>query len=358
MEILNLLAKYGDAIVVKTTKNGKPFTIVIDGGPVSTNEEIASYITNLGYIDLMVLTHYDEDHIGGLLAYFRRFRGKTLPVGKLWCNCAQKIDFVDTDISDAGYRNAGSLAVYLREAQKFNPEFEWREDICVPIQENGEMAIRKLDDGDLSITILSPTSEILSRLKDNYEDYLTKHPMKIDELQGDKLIASARGKSDLQSSIDDLAKSDKPRVSNLMNDSSIAFLLEAEGKKVLFMGDANPSVVANAIKNIGCALPLKVDLTKVSHHGSKNNISFDLLNVIDCNKFAFSTNGGTGRSYHPDRKTLALILRSSNRKEQPVEFYFNYSLQEIQQRTDALLKDDEVTEENCKIIDNTVRITL
>ena len=46
MEILNLLAKYGDAIVVKTTKNGKPFTIVIDGGPVSTNEEIASYITN------------------------------------------------------------------------------------------------------------------------------------------------------------------------------------------------------------------------------------------------------------------------------------------------------------------------
>lgn len=37
---------------------------------------------------------------------------------------------------------------------------------------------------------------------------------------------------------------------------------------------------------------------KVSHHGSRNNISVELLDMIKCDKFIISTDGGTGNSYH------------------------------------------------------------
>ena len=67
MEIQLLPAEYGDAIIIKTMAEGNPFTIVVDGGPKGTSDEIAQIYKDLGHIDLMILTHFDEDHIMGLI---------------------------------------------------------------------------------------------------------------------------------------------------------------------------------------------------------------------------------------------------------------------------------------------------
>lgn len=40
MTIHMLSAEYGDAIVIRTMAEGKPFTIVVDGGPETTAENI------------------------------------------------------------------------------------------------------------------------------------------------------------------------------------------------------------------------------------------------------------------------------------------------------------------------------
>ena len=45
----------------------------------------------------------------------------------------------------------------------------------------------------------------------------------------------------------------------------------------------------------------------MSHHGSKANIRKKLLEMIDCDKYLFTTNGGTAGAYHPDRQTLACV---------------------------------------------------
>ena len=72
MIIQNLKAEYGDAFVIKTTADGKPYTIVVDGGPESSCKAIADYYAKLGFINLMILTHYDEDHAHGGPHHARR----------------------------------------------------------------------------------------------------------------------------------------------------------------------------------------------------------------------------------------------------------------------------------------------
>ena len=78
------------------------------------------------------------------------------------------------------------------------------------------------------------------------------------------------------------------------------------------------------------AIPESVNHVKVAHHGSRNNISNELLDIIDCDNFIFSTNGGIANANHPDREAIANILchpqRNRNKK---IHLYFNYLLNDI-----------------------------
>jgi len=340
VEIQLLPAEYGDAIIIKTMAEGKPFTIVVDGGPKGTSDEIAQIYKDLGHIDLMILTHFDEDHIMGLIKYVKLFREEQLPVDRFWCNCAQYIDIPnDTFISAAGYENANTLAAYLRAQRLQNPSFEWREDIQIGTS---------LTKGDLNLYVVSPSPEILTTLKEEYNTYIRKHPQ-IDEESKSTDIASYRVEQDAKTTIDDLVKTDKPRSVNLWNKASIAFLLIAEGKQILLTGDADADTIAGGLERIPeVELPIHLDLMKAAHHGSKNNISLNLLEHIRSNRFAFTTNGGIRNWYHPDRKTIALMLRGKNRDmEKTVEFIFNYPLEKIESHTGVLMSTEEKACENC-----------
>lgn len=356
MEIHLLQAAYGDAIIIKTQCQGKPFTIVVDGGPEECADEIASRIEAEGNIDLMVLTHFDEDHIKGLVRYVERYDGKQLPVKRFWCNCAQEIDLAsDGEIANARYDNANTLAEYLREQKKNNGDFSWAEDIY--------NTLNPLILGDLRIDILSPTKEKLAELKDEYEDYLKHNQWKDNQDEGDNdggepEIALVNYNPDAKRSIDDLVQKDTTRNVNLWNKASIAFLLQAEGKTILMMGDADADVVADSLQQlIGKGKVIDVDLVKLSHHGSKHNISQRLLSMIKCHDYAISTDGGALNFCHPDRKTLAMILRGVNRdKARPVNFYFNYPIGDIESRTGVLVTDEEKKQEaeNCNLIEKGV----
>ena len=111
----------------------------------------------------------------------------------------------------------------------------------------------------------------------------------------------------------------------------------------LFLGDSHPNIVLEGINNhFDDDKPIKFDLVKLSHHGSKNNISNDLLNRIECFKYIISTNGGKGISKHPDRQTIAKIVSHPNMSKKKVHFYFNYPLIEIEKHTGRLFKEEEL----------------
>lgn len=68
-----------------------------------------------------------------------------------------------------------------------------------------------------------------------------------------------------------------------------------------------------------------LDLLKVPHHGSQNNVTRELLETIDCNNFLISTDGS--RFNHPDEVAIARIILS---RTDTVHLHFNYQ----QEQTD------------------------
>ncbi len=52
--------------------------ILIDGGPVDAGDEVTSYISDYvdGKLDYVVVTHFDEDHVGGLLSVYQKYGSK------------------------------------------------------------------------------------------------------------------------------------------------------------------------------------------------------------------------------------------------------------------------------------------
>ena len=77
------------------------------------------------------------------------------------------------------------------------------------------------------------------------------------------------------------------------NGSSIAFIAEFGGKRVLMGADSHPGMIEKKLRSLGASETnrYKLDCLKVSHHGSKANTSLELLQIIDCTRFAISTDG-------------------------------------------------------------------
>jgi len=67
---------------------------------------------------------------------------------------------------------------------------------------------------------------------------------------------------------------------------------------------------------------LKLDAFKVSHHASQNNVSTDLISLLDCSRYLISTNGD--HFYHPDREAIARIIKHGKHSGGDPELIFNY----------------------------------
>lgn len=340
-----LKAAHGDAFIITCHVGDNCGVIVVDGGAKQTRIDIQRQLNQLSNIDLIVLTHYDDDHVTGLIEYIKVHRkDQNLPFSKLWVNCAKNIDFqIGTDIS---YIDANIFADYLRNMSNMH-NLEW----TLYVSEGDMFSL-----GFANIEIVSPTKEIQLLNKTEYErekrtnallDIASQRVCKDRDVD---LITLSNNRKKMPSTNDDIA-----------NFASIAFILYADNFSILMLGDAYPENIVAYLKTKGYSSDnkLKVDYIKVSHHGSRNNTSNQLLDMIDCQQFIISTNGGFGNSYHPDRETLANILCHPTRNiKQKVTIYLNYPLEQVEQRTGILLKPEEFATYNCEIKDNVEEIRI
>ena len=110
--------------------------------------------------------------------------------------------------------------------------------------------------------------------------------------------------------MDELADADFDGDPSKPNGSSIGFLAEYEGKSALLVGDAHAPVLVDAIGRLLSDRQeerLRVNAFKLPHHASQNNLSQELLELLDCERYLVSTNG----SYfdHPDREAIARVIK-------------------------------------------------
>ena len=105
----------------------------------------------------------------------------------------------------------------------------------------------------------------------------------------------------------------------MANGSSIAFLFEVGGASLLLTGDAFASELEATIGQLLAQRSepkLHVDLFKLSHHGSRQNMTDGLLELIDPGAILVCTDGS--KFHHPDEDALEKVR--SHYPEVPIHF--------------------------------------
>jgi len=347
-------ALYGDGFLFQTSKEDKSFTMVIDGGPSGAWIDFRDAMQELRKIDMIVLTHYDTDHIAALAKYLAHNRETAMVVKKYWLNLSQFIN-VPNPSPNVGYDEAMSLKKFMEDLETDAPEeIKWKEPVIVKSEYSDDNKLVKL-------TAISPTE---ANLKKNLEVLSKKETERKENVGKVSLLSATESSEEKKDSSDQSLESllDKKYKDNrLINKASIAFICEVhDRKKFLFSGDASSETMCEALKDMGFTPdnPLKVDLFKIPHHGSKANMSLDLLSLVRTNNYLITTNGDIYR--HPDRETLAMIILNPLRdKEETVNIYLNYSLSDLRRKNPNLISDEEINNKdyNFRIIDNQTDIS-
>lgn len=299
MNIKFLKAGSGDSILIQhNSKN-----IIIDGGNDSKSliSEVDKIIESNQVIDLIIVTHHDDDHIKGiieLVKYIEKYpRIKCSDFFKeMLFNSPNKILQKKDKNNYLSYQQAFDLEELLLENN-----INWNG--CNEESESIEF------DG-LEIDFLSPTKLDLESYAMSSGAYLTSD-----------------FKSDWESSLYKLDKhinDDSLDISN-PNRSSIVIILKYNGKKILLPGDVTPSRLDAILqKLIGTEPSCYFDLIKLPHHGSYRSLSETILKKINCNNFVISANGK--KQNLPNKRAFLKIFKYMDRtNKKTINFLFNYN---------------------------------
>jgi hypothetical protein len=111
------------------------------------------------------------------------------------------------------------------------------------------------------------------------------------------------------------------------NLSSIVVLAKAGGKTVLLTGDARGDKILKGLEAAGVMSKggkMKVDVLKVPHHGSSNNLDDDFFERITADHYVFS---GDGEHGNPERESMEMLFKA--RGKQPFRLHLTYPVKEI-----------------------------
>lgn len=315
-----LPAHYGDTFIIEFIgDDNKPHYIWVDGGLVKSYQEhgkavLKEFARLKASIDLMVVTHVDQDHIGGVLAFVNDPELKKDMVKHFWFNSSRLISkYFSTSHKKQREINLTGFGFASRSME----QGEVLEDFLENTQKWHENPLLSQQQFELSgalLTLVSPDERALQRLNEAWEIEV-----------GDQTRSLGAEETDYRVTIESLARREEERDRSVANGSSIGFIFEYAGKKILMLGDAYPSVVAASLREMGYSTrnPLKLDALKLAHHGSKGNISNELLSLIHCQKYLISTDGS--RFGLPNKEALARILTQPSRKDhEQMVFIFNH----------------------------------
>ena len=375
-------ASYGESMLVSLGED-KKINILIDSGFASTyNNHIKGKMIELNkdnqVINLFVLTHFDADHIRGAISFLKENSTYSEPniikIEEIWMNMLGHVDFGDKKLK---LSEADKLKLKKILRKKYPKEVYNRciSDIssteCLTLSKlisdggyklnssfnNGVIAADKEDntvnfDMGIKIIILSPSIDKIEELNKFWSQELFKIGLKPGVYNNEEyseafekllvnimptinrgILKNCANEKDLIEKLinDDVFVED----TDIVNGSSIAFILEYEEKRILFLGDSHPGVIEKELKKMGFGKDqkIKIDLMKVSHHGSKGNITNELLEMIDCDKFLICTNGY--QYLHPDQEAIARIITSNKEKRKLI--FMNYETLSIKKFLDKKL---------------------
>ena len=299
-------AGYGDCLLVEyPADDGTAHRLLVDGGLEAAYDTgfgrlIADQPSRRLTVDAAIVTHVDIDHISGAI---RAFTDQSVEAVDVWFNGLDEIqdatrsprhgdEFHELIPPDRRNRAVDGAAMF--------------------VPDEGALPVFQLV-GGATCTLLSPTLERLERLGEKWKS-ASRGPggdgleALFERLAADETASAGVGDRTRGGAVHFGTDS------SVANGSSIAVLFEHGGTAMLLTGDAFAGELEAAIRRLLAERAvdrLRVDVFKLSHHGSRANVTEELLGLIDPVHILVCTDGG--RFGHPDVETLDLL-----RKHYPV----------------------------------------
>lgn len=270
------LSKGGDAIALRYGNLYGPrdqqTVIVIDGGYRDDGEALVEHIDRYfetDDVDFVVSTHPDLDHISGLQVVLEE-----MTVGTLLMHVPE---FHDRALGSASTfeQKSASLGEYAAKslAQSYNL-YDLARRKRVEVRE--PFAGMHTNDG---FRILGPT-------RDYYDELLR-------EMQGGRSLAGSLSHKEalLKTSSGPIGVASEDLYTETLteeslttasNNSSVISMLELDGRRLLFTGDAGEEALRPVVDQLRAegVIPGRFKLVQIPHHGSRKNVTPKILDEL------------------------------------------------------------------------------
>lgn len=273
---------------------------------------VSNLVNESEKIDALFLSHIHNDHIGGAVEFIKDAKAdiKLRNAVEHWIYNAPRRYEIDKEENEKG----GVLC-----SVAFGDIVYEYIKTYFPFDVVDHVAGDSFDIDGMKVSLLSPDINKLSQLTAKYSN---NRPLCKSE--SDEISTEAGGITDDYSIPLKVFETDSfVEDSSIENASSIAAIFEFDGKRILWLADAIPSVILQSLSNMGFSESNKMhcDSVLLSHHGSALNNSSELFRMISAEKYFFSADG-VNKYCLPNKSVIARIVASA--AILPVNLYFNY----------------------------------
>jgi hypothetical protein len=366
----------GDCLLLSGRGGG---TILCDGGMRETFvPHVAPELAKLRELDLVYVSHVDDDHISGVLQLldnamawkvydFHHGNGSAVKepkvprapkIKRIWHNAfhdqigknagaaedmlaAMVPVLASVDDHEFAHAAAENFAIInsnkqaIQVSQRIGPK-----QLGIPLNERDKlMMIRKgqksFNFGSLQVDVIAPFKRDIEVFRDKWNEWLRDNRDTIKVLRAKaKVDEKAIGNSveailtPLELETKELGNRSRVTPPNL---ASIMLHIQDGNRTLLMTGDGHGADVIKGLNFINKMPaqgggPLHVDLLKVQHHGSEHNMPRSFALNVTADHYVFC---GNGFSDNPEKDVLNLIFDTRTKDgvgpNRPFKFYFNSS---------------------------------
>ena len=279
----------GDSLLISSDSAA----VLIDGGESGAfDDHIAPELATGPQLDLVVVTHWDGDHILGIRNLYQQQELAEVRAPAVRFNHFMSPDLgtpapSGLDVTISSVEDGSELVSLLRNRE---------------VDVSGASAGESIAFDDLVLSVLGPSQELLDEAESEWNEHI-----------------AALGQADvgLMAAIAAVEPDDSPT-----NRASITTLVSEPGGPplALLTGDTTSAdlidqlVSAGIIGTWGC---LHVPVLKVQHHASERNVTTDFMERVTADHYIISANG---RHKNPDPSVLTLIIDAAVNEDAAIWF--------------------------------------
>jgi beta-lactamase superfamily II metal-dependent hydrolase len=281
-----------DSILVTRWVNGVPTRILIDGGNKSNASIVRLFLLRrrIRYVDHIVCTHPHDDHAAGLIEFVTDTR---FDFGMFWMHLPWR--HVNRQILDEALRRTSARRV----ANIINESLERSRNLANAVWRRKQYIYQPFAGNQIGfLTVCGPSEQLYGTLVSEFgdADRLAEFESNLAAHEHSILMENVRGSLG-ESAGDDGTLGAEPTEPE--NDSSVILATKFGSEVFVFTGDAGLLAFYDATKSypgLGSCCWMQIP-----HHGSRRNISEDLIEFFRP-RVAFVSASGTKK--HPRRKVV------------------------------------------------------